>query len=170
MSEWRKYPTRKFDVPLTIVSFDVFADGKHGHVMAREITEADTVAAVPSVRQSQSLDTLVRTAVNNGIGSIMNEFIAHANRVGVYPRAWKHCIMFAPMANRTKALWTVWVLPRDGKIMVYIDPFNIAEYFPVTEAEAKKAVGNDAHLFLSDREARALLKRLEELLPAAADA
>ena len=70
-------------------------------------------------------------------------------------------VMYAPPTMRNRMLFTAWVKPVQGKVRLYVSPQSLAEFYPVTEAEAEKCVGKDGYRVLTGPEVDVFLDGLK---------
>ena len=160
-------------MPLSVITFDVFAPNDGQKILAREITESE-LTAVPRERGAGvKVDDVLRQAETAGIGPVFKQFIGVGQELGLYPRAWKTSIMFTPQRNRSRMLFTVWAQPVKGKIKTYVGRAVFAEFFPISERAVAKHLGREGWRHMTDVEAKRFMKGvrrlLEEIGPEASD-
>jgi hypothetical protein len=155
----------KKSLPILLVIFEVFEIGKGQKVLVREISEADeNDGRSRDRRQTADLEKQCKEAELLGVGRDFRLLCDTAKKLNLYPRLWKNSVMFTHPSMRNRMIFTIWVKPRNGKLLAYLSPEAIAEFFPVTERRARKAVGDKGWYQLSTAEVKALAARLEDLL------
>lgn len=172
------YLSARYDLPISIVSYEVFASDNERRILVRELTGNEDSAGLSSRRVSTNLDSLCDTADRNGIGREFRLLLDAARRHDLYPRVWKSSVMYAPQSQRTRCLYTVWVQPgRGGTITLWVGPKVFAEFFSVTAEEAESTLGREGYRNLDTagvyefiRQADTLFQKLKQNETPAADA
>lgn len=149
----------RFDVPISVVSFDVFELEGGPQLLLREVVD-EPAKPSPSHRRF-SFDAIRRTAVEVGVGSQFDRFVRMAEEAGLAVQPQRASVRIAPMANRTRFL--MYAQPRaGGKLGIWVGPRVFAEFYPhISEEEATNALGaydNGAYFF-----GKALDKRLDQI-------
>ena len=129
------YLAENYRVPITVVTYEVFQTNAGQRILVRELLETELQ---PPVRVSShpelTVESLLARARQNGVGQAFDLLLDAAKRHNLYPKLWKSSIMFAPPANKTRCLFTVWTQPaRDGRAKVYSATEAFAEFYPVPE-------------------------------------
>ena len=128
-----------FEVPITVVSYDVFQTEGGQHILVREVTEAD---AMPSTKPRVTVEQICREADREGIGDPFRRLLEAANKHSLYPRPWKHSIMYTPPWNHANTLFTVRSWQRaDGLLRLYLETGAFGKFYPLTEDEAESLLG-----------------------------
>jgi hypothetical protein len=162
--------TGRYDVPITVVSFDVFATPEgDGRILAREITEREDIGVGPS-RAGVTSDDVLRLADNSGTGRLMRSLFDAAVGLQLYPRAWKTSIMFTPATRRNRTLFTAWASPADGKLNLYVANAAFAEFFPVTIEQAAEKLGPEGWRTFDRPALDSFMAGLQDLLRPSTDA
>lgn len=130
----------RFDVPISVVSFDVFATSDGDRILAREISDSEE-SRTSAGRGGVSAEDVLQLADRNGTGPLLRKLYEMAMALQLYPRAWKTSIMFTPPTKRNRMLFTAWAAPENGRLSVYVGNAPFAEFFPVTIEEAKDHLG-----------------------------
>ena len=150
--------SEKFNVPISVVSYDVFKTSDECQILAREITEPKIIKE----SQPVAVEDVCKLADKNGMGKQFRQFLAFSEEKGLYPRPYKHCIMYTPQSNKTRMLYTVWA-DWQSKMYFYISPKAIAEFFPISEENAAELVGKEGYIELDGTQAEEMIEKLEKL-------
>lgn len=130
-----------FQVPINVVSYQVFQLAAGQHILVRELTEAE---AVPPSKARITVEQVCQLADTEGIGKQFRKILQAATSHGLYPRPWKLSIMYTPPTNRTRMLFTVWATKKSpGSLLSYVGPAAFAEFYPVTHEEVESLLGPD---------------------------
>jgi hypothetical protein len=133
------YLSGQFDVPINVVSYEVF-DIEGGYpILVRELTESE---AKPPGRPTLTVPEICARADRVGIGKDFRTILGAAQRHGLYARPWKNAVMYTPPFNRNRTLLTAnaWTLA-DGLLRLYVGSEAFAEFYPVTEETAVSTLG-----------------------------
>lgn len=158
----------RFEMPLAIVSFDVFETEPGCQILAREITELDQPAVTPQREPSHTVQSVIKLAESNGLGSIFREFVTTGEELGFYLRVWPTSIMFAPQENKTRMLYTVWAQPSKGRLRLYVSPAAMSEFYPLKRDDVEAVLGVDGWRHLDEGEAREFLQQIRTVFSAVA--
>ena len=158
------YLASTYQVPITVVSYEVFELASGQRVLVRELTETEVNPPAPPSMPQRTVEDVCALADRNGIGEGFRAILAAAQRHNLYPRPWKKSVMYAPPSKRTRALFTVWAEP-DGKglMPVGVWPQAFAEFCPVTEEQVVSTLGPDEWQYLDSPGASAFAARLDNL-------
>jgi hypothetical protein len=74
--------------------------------------------------------------------------------------------MFAPPANRTCALFTVWAQPQNGAMRMWVGTKVFAEFYPISEESIAAHLGAEGWRLVSQQEAETFLLGLQSLFQA----
>jgi predicted transport protein len=91
------------------------------------------------------------------------QVVEGAVRNGLYPRPWKRSLMFAPHANRSRALFTLSVRD-DDMIDLWCAAEAFKTFYAIDPAEVDRQLGPAGPTSLQAAEVAALADRLEELM------
>lgn len=141
------------DLPITVVSYEVFQVGDQQKILVRELTEPETKEA--DITTSRTVEELCARAEGNGIGREFRMLLSAARQHGIYPRPYKVAIMYTPPSNRTRMLFTVRASTRsDGLLLLYFGAAAFAEFYPVDEETVRALFGEDGwrHMTMEDVE------------------
>ena len=86
-----------------------------------------------------------------------------AVRNGLYPRPWKRSLMFAPLANRTRALFTL-TIRDDDRVDLWCSAEAFQTFYSLEPAEVERQLGPAGPTTLAAVEIAALVDRLDELM------
>lgn len=109
------------------------------------------------------VEKVVEQAADPTMQQALLEVVDSAVRIGLYPRPAKRSLMFAPLANRSRMLFTLSV--RDDE---RVDLWCVAEafqtFYGLEPAEVERQLGSVGPTTLQAEEVAALADRLEELM------
>jgi uncharacterized protein with ParB-like and HNH nuclease domain/predicted transport protein len=109
------------------------------------------------------VEQIVEQAADPALQHALLEVVDSAVRNGLYPRPWKRSLMFAPLANRSRALFTITV--RDDEL---VDLWCAAEafetFYALEPAEVERHLGPAGPTSLQAAEVAAFADRLDELM------
>jgi hypothetical protein len=119
------------------VLFSVFElDGGH-RILVRELTSTDAASISPP----PPLEEVLKVAGRNGLGEVFNSLVAAARRHDIYPRPFKHGIMFAPLTNKTRVLFFACVdPPADGMVKFGVSPRAFQQFYGLRKGLVAKAL------------------------------
>lgn len=157
--------TERFSVPLSVITFNVFQSESGSQMLVRELNEPD-IEKIVDVKKKQALtiDELINLASNNGIGDQFKRLIEVGTKYEFYPRLGKSSIMFAPPANRTRCLFTIWTTPGRQKVKTYIATSAFIEFFQLPSEKAKELLGEDGWRYMGDEEINKFSTTLSSIL------
>lgn len=119
--------TESYEVPLTLVTFNVFKTASGSQILVRKLTEPDIEYSVINKKQSYpSVEEHIKAAHNSGIGDAFQRLVEIGAQFNLYPRLWKTSIMFAPPTKRT--IWTSPVNEKLKYILHHQQLLNIFNY------------------------------------------
>lgn len=159
------FMSRKSQIPLTVVTFEVFQLENGQRILVREITEAD-ISAIETKRKSERRTTDVEKvcalADKNGVGQEFRFILAEARKMGLYSRPYVRSIMYTHPNQKSRMLFTVWA--HHKPLHVYIGYEAFVEYYPVSEAQVVEALSPTGNRKLDMEQAQQLMSGLERLL------
>jgi hypothetical protein len=136
-----------FDIPISVVSYQVHSLGSGQRVLVRQLRESD--APVPGERAKPSPDEVESRvlALPPEVKAIYGAAVEH----GWHPRWWPKTIWFGPPTNRSRSLLGMdKVVDESGGVRVWVGPSAIAEFLPVSEEEVKGLLGEGYHKIARD--------------------
>jgi hypothetical protein len=135
------YLSDQFNVPINVVSYEVFELAGGQQVLVRELTESE---AGPAARHNVTAEELCSRADLAGIGREFRMILEAAQKHGIHARPWKNALMYTPPSNRARTLFTAPVWTRaDGLQQLYVAPEAFPEFYPVSEEDAKSLLGQE---------------------------
>ena len=154
-----------YDVPITIVTFQVFEPETGSRLLIRDVSDEE---ARPPRREARryTVEAIRDRAREAGVGEPFDRFLGMAREAGLVARPYSLAVMIAPPSNRSRFL--MYARPEPGAIVLSAGPAQFAEFFPpLTEEEATAAIGpyeprGAPHLTGADLEAR--LDQIEAFL------
>ena len=151
----------RFDIPITLITFDVY-DTLDGHqILARELTESDDI--ITKTKDAPTIEQACKIADREGIGNEFRSFLEIAKQHNLHTRPYKNSIMYAPPSKRTRMLFTVWNKTSSGLLKLYVSPNAIAEFYPILEEDAKNQLGEDGYRKLNPSETKKLAESIQGL-------
>ncbi len=154
----------RYGMPISVVLFDVFKLDDRT-LLAREVTEQETSNQVigTGLRRTPTVQSVLTLAEKYGTHDQLRKAVELAERIGLSIRPWKTSLMFAPQANRTRALFTLWVKPKKGDMKAYVGIEPFIEFFPVDRADVEKRLGAEGWRMLTQTDFEELLLGIEAL-------
>ena len=155
------YLSGQFDVPINVVSYEVF-DIEGGHpVLVRELTESE---AKPPGRPTLTVPEICARADRAGIGKDFRTILEAAQRHGLYLRPWRNAVTYTSPLNRIRALlsaetWT----KADGLLRLWVGAEVFAEFYPVTEETAVSMLGPQGWRIMTTSDVEEFVASLDRL-------
>lgn len=147
---------------IEVVLFQAFELADGDRVLVRQMLEQENVPEEDTRYRTRSVEALTEVARQNGLGTDFERLLELARRHGLYLRPFKNSVMLAPQANRTRTLITVWAVPfESGKLYVLVVPEAFAEFFGVTDEQAREKLVFDRWLNLTSDEVTALIENVD---------
>ena len=128
----------RFGVPISIVSFQVFALDSGPKLLIREVIEEPTDESARPRRQ-YTVEAIRQQAVDAGVVAQFDRFVKMSEDAGLAVQPQRTSVRIAPPGNRTRFL--MYANPSDGSIGIEVGPKQFAEFFNVSEDEATEALG-----------------------------
>lgn len=146
-------------VPITVITFEAYSLPEGGRLLVRQLSESEALLAPTRTVESVAAEAEVR-----GVGVPFRKLVETAERNGLYLRPWKRCVMVAPPANRSRALFTVWNEPDGDRLVLWLGTEAIAEFYPpLTEEEIKGELGPGGWRKLTEEDADGFASALDRL-------
>jgi hypothetical protein len=156
--------TGTYDIPISVVSYEVFATGAGQQILVRELNDVETSDTTGGRRPSATLESVCAVADSHGVGPPFRSLLAGAERWGLYARAYKWSIMYTPPSNRARGLFTVWAVPKvAGTLPIYVDVPKFAEYWPSVADLAQEVLGPPEWRNASPADCEALISGLDKV-------
>ena len=150
------------EVPITLVSYDVFQIGDRHKILVRELTEPEITP--PDKRPMRTVQELCARAEKRGIGKEFRKILEAATRHGIYPRPYRGSIMYTPPSNRTRMLFTVRTWTQSGGLLqLYAGPQAFAEFYPVAADEVVALLGEPGWQHMSAEGVGEFVSNLNQL-------
>jgi predicted transport protein len=109
------------------------------------------------------VERVVEQATDPAVQEALLQVVEAAVRDGLYPRPWKRSLMFAPPANRSRALFTLGVRD-DDRVDLYCAADAFETFYALEPAEVERQLGPAGPTTLQAAEIVALAGRLDELM------
>ncbi len=153
-----EFLTRDFEMPISVVLYDVFEIEAGQRILARELSEVVPPPTKPDA------EAICKKADSAGVGKEFRAILEAARQHGLYPRPYKTSIMYTPPKNRARMLFTVWISPTANRsLKAYIGPGAFAEFYPITEDEVTGLLGPDGFRDWTPSDVEAFIGQLDQL-------
>lgn len=151
----------RFDLPISVVSFEVFELDGGPKLLVREVVDEPVRTSAP--RRRYTVEAIRGLAADVGVRDQFDRFVRMSEEAGLPVQPQKASVRVAPPANRTRFL--MYAAPRagpsGGELAIELGPGPFAEWFPhIGEEEATTALGKYEGAYLSGDE---LEKRLAQI-------
>ena len=132
----------RYNVPISIVSFEVFELQGGPKLLIREVFDEQTVS--PPRPGRYSVEAIHSMAIHLGVGNQLDRFVKMSERAGLRVQPQKKSVRIAPPTNRTRFL--MYAGPQEGasggELEIWLGPKAFAELFPhINEEEVTAALG-----------------------------
>jgi uncharacterized protein with ParB-like and HNH nuclease domain/predicted transport protein len=132
--------------------------------LVRQAFERQTEEGRGDLQWSRAgVERVVDEATNPDIRTALLSVVEGAVRSGLYPRPWKHSLMFAPPANRSRCLFTL-SIRQDDRVDLWSVPEAFQSFYGIEPSAVERLLGPAAWTPLHARELDSLVGRLEELM------
>ena len=132
--------------------------------LVRQSFEQQTEEGYEQPQWSQAgVERVIEQASEPAVQSALLAVVDSAVRNGLYPRPWKRSLMFAPAANRTRALFTITVRD-DDRVDLWCAAEAFQTFYALEPAEVERQLGPSGPTALQAEEIHALVDRLDELM------
>jgi hypothetical protein len=158
---------KKYHIPLTAVTFEVFQMDSGQRIMVREINEADLSVSkshIQAQKNTFTLEKIYALAEQKGIGQEFRKIYDAATALGLYPRLYPYSIMYTHPDHKNRMLFTVWTNRKPMSLYVGYEAFT--EYYPLTTEQVAEALGPSGGRTMDLEQARQLIAGLEKLTSA----
>lgn len=135
-----------YDVPISVVNYDVFQLATGERILMRELTDSDFAPAQIERprRAARDIEGLSRQADQNGNGELFRAMRLASEKHGFYARTYPGSVMYTPPQNRSRMLFTVWLKGKTkDQVKVYIGSSVFAEFYPIKAEAAAAELGPD---------------------------
>ena len=132
--------------------------------LVRQSFERQSEEGYEEPRWSQAgVERVVEEAADPAVQSALLAVVEGAVRNGLYPRPWKRSLMFAPPANRSRALFTL-TIRDDDRVDLGCWGEAFETFYALEPAEVERQLGPPGPTSLQAEEVVALVDRLDELM------
>jgi hypothetical protein len=143
----------KFEIPIRVVSFDVFGTSDGSKLLVREVLDDEnSQTGIVPVKKARTVDEIGRVAEGEGVGEAFNQIIAGAEEAGLFCRPYKHSVMITPPTHKNRYLMVL--NPREGlglRMSHGSDAF--AEFFSgVVAHDVEEALGPSDEAYVLTKE------------------
>jgi hypothetical protein len=132
-----EFLSKKYHMPITVVTFEIFQLENGERILIREFTEADVT--VKRKIKDVDIEKICALADKTSIGAEFQLLISVARQLGIYPRAYKQSIMYTHPDHKDRMLFTA--RAQFKPLRVYIGYEAFVDYYGVTEEQAAIALG-----------------------------
>lgn len=132
------YLSSAYDLPISLVSYQVYETRESQKVLVRELSEPEDGSPAPSKKLHDTVEEICVKADRRGIGREFRAILEAARKHNLYPRPYKRSIMYTSPANRTRMLFTVWLgANKLEEKPILIAPEVFAEFYPIPKDEVR---------------------------------
>ena len=120
----------QFQIPIRVVSFDVFQGPDGSRLLVREVLD-DEASPTPDRKdkKSRTIEEIGKVAESEGVGEAYQQIIAAATGSGLFCRPYKHSVMITPPSHKSRFLMLL--NPRPGQGLRTFHGANaFAEFIP----------------------------------------
>lgn len=151
-------------ISVSSIFFQIYAMADGQRILLRERIDSDDGDTQKDISSpAPTLDSLTQQADSSVVGPDFRKFYDAATAFGLYPRLYKFCVMFAPQRSKNRVLFTVWTTPVNEKLKVYVSAEAIAEFFPISIADATALIGADGFRELDHEAVDKFLSQLKQV-------
>jgi hypothetical protein len=167
-----RYPTIEAFAASALIDEEAFEDASAESLRSALALDDDLDLVdepVPPARavavDDERFTSVLARADQAGVGTEVRAIVATGLELGLVPRPRQNSVMFAPRANLTRMLFTIWPQAgRGGLVSIYRWASAITEFFPdIEEAAARSALGEDGYGLLERDDVPGFLQALREL-------
>ncbi len=150
--------------PVAAINFDVFENQSGERLLLRSLTDLDTRPAENrDLAASSDVDRLMAIAAQNKVGAQFKAIYEAATECGLFPRTFKWSIMYTPPIHKNRVIVVTWVRPRGGKLDLYVASRAVAEFYPISEQEVVRFIGQEGRMRYDQDDARVFCESLKKL-------
>lgn len=139
------YLGNEFGFPISAVTFDVFETSAGEKILIRELTESDFFESASQMQKTPrwNLEYIREQAKKYGTDKEIDRILEVAGNFNLYIRSYAGSIMVAPLENKNRMLFTVWVKRnKDATLKTYIGSEVFSEFYDITEKDAINQLGS----------------------------
>tara|TARA_E500000318_G_scaffold1676_3_gene2211 strand:+ start:53505 stop:54527 length:1023 start_codon:yes stop_codon:yes gene_type:complete len=163
------YLSERAGLEIRVITFTAYRSSSGETLLAREIHEQTSVQTKPTSGQSKatSIEDLLATARTTGTEEALNLCLRVGEQLGLHLRPYKTSAMFAPPANKTRCLFTIWVGDKhvvDSNAKLWISHDSLELFYGYSKAEIEKRFGPPRDHFLDIPGIKQKLAVLKEMV------
>lgn len=142
-----RYLSSAYQVPISLVSYEVFETRGGQRILVRELTEEEE----PPVkgRGWRSLDEVLQLARRSGVGAQFESVVEVCEGHGLHLRPYKYMVGCMSPTDWTRTVISVHAVPRLGKLRLWGGSKALAEFYPVSQEAAVSILGEQGWRELS---------------------
>jgi hypothetical protein len=153
MSEYREYREAAIE----------FIEARNRRILRFCSEHRSTWPMVDAISVPDRMEILLELAGQHGIRDQLESAMRVAAEKGLRVRAHKTCLMFTPVSNATRCLFTLWAQPDKGELKAWVEIEAFTEFFSVQPAEVERLLGPAGWRHLDEPGFDALLQGLSSL-------
>ena len=159
----------RLNVPVAVVSFQVFELPNKERILVREITE--TVSTPQTRLPARTVEEILERADQLGIGTVYRRIHKTAVGHGMFARGYAYSIMYTPPQHHGRCLLYPPMKPtKDGKLRVYVATETFAEFYAVDGPQAERILGAQGFRLVDATNVEELVGQLDRFFEAVARA
>jgi len=156
------YLAEKFELPITVSSFQVYSTENGQQILVRELLETETKS--DRSYSTGSVDEIIGAASQYGLAEEFRTLADIGTQFGLYSRPYKRSVMLTPQSNKTRTILNIKVPKRDkNALKLYVATSAIAELFPLSEKEVVTYLGEEGSYYKEKEEFQHFSERFQEL-------
>lgn len=163
----KSYPSFELFAPGNIKDIETYERALEKNIRsAMELGEIDHVPefSEETISGFSGFEAVFSQAKCCGVEKQLMEVISVARKIGLYARPYKVCVMFTPLSNRTRMLFTLWPQNTNGgSFNIFRSSEAIVEFFPHINKEKALILGQDGIGSLQLVDIAKFLEHLEQL-------
>lgn len=153
----------EYELPVSVVTFEVFALASGEQLLVREIIE-EQVEAPAGPSKQKSVGEIQRQAGTYGVGDEFARLVTAAEAAGLYVRPYVRSVMFAPPSHKNRFLMAA--SPRSGgRLRLSFGPEAFDEFYEeLTADDVTQALGAKPDQDYQGNELAGMVKAVEDFL------
>ncbi len=164
-----EYLSNRAELEVRVITFTAYLSASGETLLAREIHEQTSPQPKSDTREHTSinLNTLRTTARSTGTEGALNYCLQLGEALGLHLRVYKTSAMFAPPANKTRCLFTIWVGAKHaeaGKAKLWISHDSLNLFYGYSKAEIENHLGPAQDLILDQTGIEQRLSTLKDMI------
>ena len=121
---------RHFDVPVRVVTFDIF-EAPSGHSLL--VREADDAGEIAAATPARSLSAIRERAQARGVASLLDGYLAASSSLGLRVKPWVRAVTITPAQRGNPTL--LYLRPEQDLLHVWADNDNLHRYLGFDETD-----------------------------------